>query len=88
MAEVVDETVPSRAESWRAGGWPDVLHAFAAAPEEASDDLRNAATAIMDSVARALEASDDERHVPSSSCWSCSFRKTLFVMIVSVMGGL
>ena len=84
----MDEAVPSRAESWRTGGWPDVLHAFAAAPDEASDDLRNAATAIMDSVARALEASDDERDAPSSSCWLCGFRKTLFVLIASVMGGL
>ena len=56
MVDETDEAATNRAESWRTGGWTGVLHAFALAPDEASDDLRTAATAIMDSVARALEA--------------------------------
>ena len=44
-----------------------MLHAFSNAPDEASIDLYNAASAIMDSVARALESSDDEGPTCSSS---------------------
>ena len=64
----MDEAAPSRVEAWRTGGWTDVLHAFSSAPDEASIDLYNAASAIMDSVARALEASEDEGPATSSSC--------------------
>ena len=45
---------------WQSGGWTQVLAAFDADPDGASPALASAAQAIRDSVARALEDSDEE----------------------------
>ena len=100
VAETVDDDGgPSPAgspsdESWRAGGWPDVLHAFAAAPDAASSELRSAANAIMESVARALEDSDDDRALPSSCLGLFTvvlpggFLKTFLVVVMLYLTGV